>query len=274
MTNQPPPGSEATRSLIREHLRAAFETAAKRSQLSPASLKKYFLLSTPRTGSTGLSYALENAGLGLPFEWFNPAYMNEAASVYGVQQMDMGTYCHLILVGTCNERTRAFGAKVHAGQYQQLLGRGFDLLSLGFDKIYYIERADKLKQAYSLAKGAKSGFWTKETELRANFDPSSVAPVTPAEFAVALTQITAECEYADRTFQNIIARTFSYDDITGPGLGPLVQSIASDLSISEDVKVPELSTRRQSGERDDNNLRSILSYLSPDWQFAKSHDGL
>ncbi len=262
--NEPPPGWEATRAVIREHLQTAFHNASQRPPLSGTSLKKYLLVSTPRTGSTALSHALESAGLGSPFEWFNPAYMNEAVSVYGEGQMDIGKYCQLLFAGTCSIDSLVFGAKVHAGQYQQLLARGFDLLSLGFDRVYYVERADKIKQAYSLAKGTKSGFWSKETELRAKFDPSTIAPITATEFTSALAQIVAECEYAAATFPAALSRTFSYEEITGPGLPAVVKSIASDLSVGETFE-GVLNTARQSGERDDENLRSILSYLTPDW---------
>lgn len=79
---------------IRDDVEQMLETARRssRSLRDILTIKKYFVLSAPRTGSSLFCNALENSGLGWPSEWSHPLFIEQAKLSLQVPELDINDY--------------------------------------------------------------------------------------------------------------------------------------------------------------------------------------
>jgi LPS sulfotransferase NodH len=122
--------------------------------------RSLLIFSTPRSGSTYYSDVLSSAGqIGECREWFNFRYMKAYCNIFQLQDLNFDKYLEFIRAKTSNN-TGTFAVNMHIDQYRQLKQQGIDVLGLSFDLVIYLERAEKIAQAVSLAKASLSDQWS------------------------------------------------------------------------------------------------------------------
>jgi len=265
IAENPAVGMRWTMDLLHRYALRLVVAAEKAAAVAPdiSKVKKYFILSTPRTGSTLLGLALERNGYGWPVEWFNPLYMQQVARVLGVAQLPFHDYLKTVILGTYNPALNVFGVNFHVQQYQLLQRQyGIDLFSqIGFDRGYFVQRRNKVKQAYSYAKSLKTGFWSRESEIEAGYRESVDAEVTPAEFARALSENLDAEDYARRELADRIDRDIAFDDLIGGKLGETLALIQADLGLPPQALESAIPTERQSTAFDEVQLHRLLANI-------------
>ena len=219
------------------------------------------MLSTPRTGSSLFCQALERNGLGWPMEWFNELYLRSAIELLGGSGLNVGAYVQKVILGSANPATKVFGVKFHVAQYLFLKQQGYDLFDIGFDRGYYVYRRNKLKQAYSLAKSRRTGFWSREAEIAGGHTERVEAEVTPLEFAQCLAEVMNECAFADAELRGRTARAYALEDLVRGELPGAVAGAIADLGLPAGEIDASLPTARQSSSSDDARLAALLQAL-------------
>jgi LPS sulfotransferase NodH len=129
-------------------------------------LKRYSILSVPRSGSSLLASALEDTGLlGVPLEYLNQNSIDAWKSLNGHMKYSLDQYLQDI------ERRRTssngyFGMKVHYRHFEQLYGvaafdRALEHLRQQ-DFLILITRDDHLAQAISYFRARATGAWSSD----------------------------------------------------------------------------------------------------------------
>jgi LPS sulfotransferase NodH len=152
-----------------------------------------FISTTPRTGSSLLSEALEFTGLaGIPREYFEPVTEKEWGLKFGIS--GNGDYIEKILAAGTTPNG-VFGAKVHWHQFvhlrrklRSLHGNGIsdlDLVSRSFADVKYVflTRRDKVAQAVSFYKAQRTDVWHVVRSPGAESTPGT--PTQPVAFDLA-----------------------------------------------------------------------------------------
>ena len=222
--------------------------------------KTYLILSTPRVGSNLLCQSLENTEvLGSPSEWFNPLFVREIQTRLGHKQLDFKKYTNTIKKGS-KSSNGVFGIKVHIEHYTHWIKNGFDILDIGFDAHYYIERKDKIAQAYSLAKAKKTNFWTKaETPIGAPPAP----PIKPVDVAFQLLNICSQTDTFETKIARRINRRFDFNELILDDAKTATLQILSDLNIKIPTnKIIQSNVERQSGSKRGDHITRIKKYFN------------
>jgi len=123
----------------------------------------YLVASSPRSGSSLLARALWNRGTaGLPHEYFQRHHREELVQRWGLDG-DLEGYVARLRRLRCSPNG-VFGFKAHFPQIQEsFLDSGIDPFDLFGDlRVVYIYRSDRISQAVSLERAARSGVWTDE----------------------------------------------------------------------------------------------------------------
>jgi LPS sulfotransferase NodH len=129
---------------------------------------RYLICSSERSGSSLLADMLVSTGVaGVPMEYFNKLYMEPIVQPDLPPQAELGRY----LAHLEQRRTTAngiFGIKAHLVQLQRVVGpmqeSNFQNFLRGFDRLIYIERRNRLKQAVSLYRARATGLWSSKHE--------------------------------------------------------------------------------------------------------------
>lgn len=170
--------------------------------------KRVIIFSTLRSGSTFLSDQIASSGLvGAPDEWLNPIWLsalNNAKYASNVLEALDWAACR---TSTTNE---IFSINVQVNHYIYWRKKGFDLLKWGFDDAVYLERKDKLSQAYSLAKARIFNKWD-QTNLPEN-EISGKQNVPLYAILKALSDIYFWSDYFDKVLKPHTSNTISYED--------------------------------------------------------------
>lgn len=226
-------------------------------------IKKYAVISTPRVGSTMLCKSLQTYGrLGNPTEWFNPSYTRELIQLTR-QKINFQNYINLIYLGTINPENHIFGVNFHVGQYMQMKKQGMDVLSLGFDKIYYLERANKFAQAYSYAKGAKSKCWSKESESLLGYTDGMDISISTVELIDKVHEILHDIEYYEEHLQQHVTRSFLYEDFIQDNAYSAVTQICTDFTVEMPcTHIEQPTMQKQATSKDQMQLQRLLESLT------------
>ena len=225
--------------------------------------RKYVIFSTPRVGSSLLGKQLEQTGqLGKPEEWFSSDLISTFLSLTASKSMDIREYADWIIRGTASP-TNIFGVNIHIHQYHHLKNNGIDLLDLKFDKIYYLQRRDKVKQAYSWAKAFKTQCWNKAIEKEAGFPDGIPVEISPLEVAEFLTNICKDRKYYEDNIKQRIKldREFFYLDIIADDCHEAMNSILNDFGLPEARKKMKMQLSRQTNEIDAQRIIEIKQFF-------------
>lgn len=199
----------------------------------------------------------ETGRLGWPGEWINDRYASALTESAGKLRAD--AYLDLIVRGTATSNG-IFGINFHVHQYQRWKERGLDLLKMGFRKIYWIERRDKVAQAFSLAKAMKTDLWSKEIEIAAGYPHGVNVEITPLDVAKSLASITAEVDAVSGLFPKI-DRCFYYEDLAADGGNAALNAVLADFGQELISNAPN-SFQRQSADTDQQACDRIRRYFS------------
>lgn len=225
-----------------------------------AGLRKYCVVSTPRTGSTAFCEVLADTGLGWPLEWFNARYLDVVSAAAGGGSIDIRQYLGLVLFGSANFETGVFGLNLHVGQYKAMLQHGVDVFELGFDRIYYLSRRKKLAQAYSYGKALKTDLWSREAELAAGAAAVPV-PMGARELCERLLQILSDDAFARERLGGRFDTVFVFEDEIGDGFAGATRRVAQDLGFDPAPSPAPLRRVRQSGAADRQALARLAEEL-------------
>ncbi len=227
---------------------------------SPMPTRKIAIISTPRCGSKFFCYSLASTGrFGRPLEWMNIEYVNAYARVLGRENVDLNKYFQFLLMKTTSENG-IFALNFHVQHYLNWRRNKIDLLSLGYDKIYYLYRKDKLGQAISYAKARLSQQWTSGAKPVRNV---SVEKINNSDILAALYDISRQDEYYKVNIAKHVQREYCYEDFTASN--SLFRNVLTDNGIEHrDIQKFTSGISVQRGESDAQKIRDLMSYLRMD----------
>lgn len=226
-------------------------------------VRKYLLLSTPRVGSTLLTKRLkETKLLGEPDEWFTPPLVDAVLNTLGTKTLDTDQYFQMVLNATVGE-SRIFGLNLHVHQYVNLLKTGVDLMNIGFERIYWLRRRDKIKQAYSWCKAHTTQCFSKDDEVAAGFPEGLDVELTPAQVADFLRMICSDSEYYEREFKtkHKVDREFFYLDIVADNCQEAVNGILADFGFPPYELAPRLPMKAQTRDFEKEQIIRLKQYF-------------
>ena len=254
---------------FRGQVEQLFDFAQRKGQGQSIVTRRYLLLSTPRTGSTLLSRQITRLeGLGSVHEWFNWDLMRHVCARMGLKTMMFSKYL-AFLDKAASSADGIYGVNLHVHQYQNMLAKGFDVLKkVPFERIYWIERRDKIRQAYSWAKAQKTLCWSGEAERELGFESGMFVKITASEVAKVLADVCSLNESFMNTVKSVypISGTFIFEDIVKN------HGISEVNQISEDFKQGEISSAvlpkptsiKQSQQADEEQLNHIKKVFGID----------
>lgn len=169
--------------------------------------KRVVIFSTPRSGSTFLADQIASSGLvGTPDEWLNPIWVKALISEnYAKNVLEALDW----VACRTSSPNGIFSINVQLQHYIQWKRDGLDLVKWGFDDAVYLEREDKMSQAYSLAKARLYKKWDQTSTPENHIDASQNIPIYM--ILGALSDIYFWSEYYEKTLKQHIKRTISYE---------------------------------------------------------------
>ncbi|MFM7127750.1 MAG: hypothetical protein ACKO0V_00150, partial [bacterium] len=200
--------------------------------------------------------------LGSPEEWFNPDFITAFLGLQNTTTMDFNLFAEQVIRGSATPNN-VFGVNVHVHQYHQLLNSGIDLLNLQFEKFYYINRRDKIKQSYSWAKAYKTDCWNCTIEKEAGFPDGVPVEISAEEVAQFLHNICKDRNYFDKSIKPRITvnREFYYLDLVADECHLALNSILEDFGLPTTHKKLKLQLSRQSTHSDEDRINEIKKYF-------------
>jgi len=227
---------------------------------SPIPTRKIAIISTPRCGSKFFCYSLASTGrFGRPLEWMNVDYVNAYARVFGLENVDLTNYFQFVLMKTTSGNG-VFALNFHVQHYLNWRRKKIDLLSLGYDKIYYLYRKNKFEQAISLAKARLSDQWSSRAKPVRNV---SVETINNSDILAALYDISRQDEYYKVNLAKHVQREYCYEDFTASD--SLFRDVLTDNGIEhQDIQKFTSGISVQRAESDAQKIRDLMSYLRID----------
>jgi len=228
--------------------------------------RRYLILSTPRTGSTMLAERLNATGkLGYVHEWLNWEFMMHTIRRFGHGELPLADYIRIIDRATTSS-TGIFGVNIHVHQVRSWLAKGFDIFSLGFERVYWLARTDRSAQAYSWAKAFKTKCWSRQMEIALGFTNGLQIEITPLETARFLTAICDDTTYYRNhiTSARQIDREFYYEELAADRCHHAVTTISADFDVAVspiDTVSPEPAALGQSGVQSQDHDRLQLAEI-------------
>lgn len=219
--------------------------------------KKICILSTPRSGSTYFCKMLESTTrFGRPEEWLSPMALEVYFKRLGTSRFDLRRHLHNVLTRTASENG-VFSINMQLRQFIHWKTHGFDPLSMGFDRIIYLERKDKISQAYSLAKARLTDQWYSTQTAKQDYDPKNItnAMILEALHSIGGWEDYFETHLAARTdmliaYEELIARPSILDDV--------LQLCGVEASVDHDPASP---TSIQRTDGDVQRIGAFRAYL-------------
>jgi len=171
---------------------------------------KVAIVSTPRCGSTMFCDTLEKTELfGWPEEWFHDHFIKAYESVLQ-KKFDYKDYLDLITKKTTTDNG-LFSANFHVNHYIYFKERGIDLLDLDFDKVFYLQRNDKISQAISLTIARITGQWTQHQP-----PANTVTEIDVSHSSIInnLHEIMLYEEFYQENLKHYVNREYGYESFT------------------------------------------------------------
>lgn len=222
----------------------------------PAS-RRIAIISTPRCGSTWFCEMLGRTGsFGVPEEWLLPRMVRAFMDFRGLGSVNLFEYLHYI-EGRTTTPNGIFTVNFHIDQYLFWKSRGVDLFRLRFDKVIYLNRQDKVAQAYSYAKAQMTDQWRSYLAPARHVEPQEVSVAKVASALRSLCEWDALYEDHMRQKDDI---QVSYEELS-IDLGRL-KRILDECGVDSEAPIDiETGVRPQSDDADLRRIREIKSYL-------------
>lgn len=231
-----------------ELLKKIYTDLQNRAPKSNTIAKKYLLLSTPRSGSSFFCDYINKNTNAIAGEWLNPRYFqayNQVVHNKNSPDINLNEYLQFVIHRTADEYGNFF-VNTHISDAQFLLSKGFNILNLNFDKIYYIKRQDKIAQAVSLLKAELTDSWSHDTEER-EYDNQKLNIANASKSLAKL----VEMEYIYKNqLKKLTSEEFIYEEFTKDN-GVTIDRFFKQMGFSKPTKQPTLKIQR-------NNKTSML----------------
>ena len=173
---------------------------------------KVAILSTPRVGSTLLSYLLNPYfGESIRREWLHKKFVEAFDKT---KQKDSVIEYLDFLKNEAFTDCDALGLHFHVNQvitWKQDFGIDiFDYFD--FDQVIYMEREDMFAQSYSLAVATESGLWGSEIVNALNITPNFKVQVSEKALNQAYKVLALEKEYCEKHLKRFITHNIGYEN--------------------------------------------------------------
>lgn len=196
--------------------------------------KKILILSTPRTGSTALCNNLSKNGFGDIREYFGGLVMHRYIESLNGIPMNFKEYLHIVFNHGLSQEN-IFGVNVQPDQFIELIARKINILGLKFEKIYLLERRNKLKQAFSFMKSQKTFIYTPDILNMAEMEYGEIeVEADEVHFSFCLNRILREEAYIKNFLTDLPYKRIFFEDIISDKFESCVNSIKEDLDLPLD----------------------------------------
>lgn len=223
---------------------------------------KYAILSSPRSGSTLLSRMLHATGMaGDPLEYLSIYLLELERKRTGNQSLTLTEFLNAMTPRRTSQNG-VFGMQIHYSQFiaafssdamQRFIG--------GFDKLIWVRRRDRMRQAVSMAIARKTRAWSSEETLAVAIDdPAAVHPIdcVHALSIVCKNDFGWEQLITDLSLDVLV---IWYEDLVQdyPGeSAKTLRHLGLDAAVTQ---IPEPVIHRQSSALNDLILESTLAYV-------------
>jgi trehalose 2-sulfotransferase len=224
---------------------------------------RYCILSSQRSGSTLLSRMLFQTRLaGDPLELFNLRLLRLAQVQTGNQSLTPIEFARLMELRRTSPNG-VFGMKIH---YDQML-RAFQSTApnqkmIEFlrqqNRLFWIRRRDRLRQAISLAVATQTNSWSSEEPQKASASSVSCFDCINSLQAISFQDLGWE-QFIN--IANLQARVVWYEDLISD-YEKTCRLVLRDLQLETEVEtVPPAPIRRQSGSANERLYAELRKYL-------------
>lgn len=190
--------------------------------------QKILILSTPRSGSSLLCDVLNNTNVfGYCAEWFNIRYLYAYKEWKKVDNISFKEYFHFIMAKSTTANG-VFTVNAHIEHVNYLRKEGMDILGLGFDKIFFVSRKNKLSQAVSLAKSHLSDAWSADAKEH----DYSKDEIDYHLIVDALKHISDQEKFCEQEIISLIDQTFYYEDFSNISNPKVFEAILDKCAIT------------------------------------------
>lgn len=220
--------------------------------------KKILLLSIPRSGSSWICDQLRlTETFGTPDEWFNTSYFQVYNELFRNGKTKIDEYIKF-LFDTTVTANGVFSIKIHISQFQFWRAMGFEPLSLGFDRIFFLYRIDKIAQAVSLATSEITDIWLQNDQLESPED--FILPKNA--FINALSNIyRQETEFASM-YSDMVDGNFAYEDVVGPDSGYFFSQFFLKSGLMPPPSIPKSEMRKETGFSKKKNVELFKAQIN------------
>ncbi|TMO64188.1 Stf0 family sulfotransferase [Pseudoalteromonas aurantia] len=220
--------------------------------------QKVAIISIPRSGSSLFCNVLEHTNqFGYPLEWICKGFMEGYQRYFKIPDFNITSYIDYVMRKSVT-KNGVFSIHFHVEQYTALLHSGFDIFSLGFDHIYYVNREDKLEQAYSYAKAQITNQWSSnlkcDTEIEGVLSKSLVFE--------SLNSIVKSEEYYEQYLAENIDRVFHYEDFSQLNKTTAYSQVLDDMNIEYGSLQLSTFMQKQRTIEDELAIKKLRAYLS------------
>ena len=227
---------------------------------------RYAILSSPRSGSTLLSRMLFKTGMaGDPLEYLNPYLLKLERTRTGMNNL---TYADFV---KDMERRRTsengmFGMQIHYSHFISAFPGNKLTVPManfirGFDKLIWVRRRDRMRQAVSFAIAQKTGAWSSEERKVVNI--RNAAEVHPIDCLKAL-NIVCRNDYDWETLIDTLkldVHVVWFEDLTQnyhEQSANVVRYLGLDSVVTS---IPAPPIQRQSSDLNEQVLDQLYAYL-------------
>lgn len=223
--------------------------------------RKVAIISVPRSGSSLFCSLLQETNkVGYPLEWICKGFMEGYARHLEVGNFEVASYLDFIAKKTTTDNG-VFSVHFHVDQYIELLDSGYDIFSLGFDKIYYVYRKEKIDQAYSYAKALITNQWASHLEVVTKIDQK----ISISQVLSALVTISKSEEFYDKNLKDRVDREYCYEDFSFLETTTAYGEVLNDLEIFDHNSLLKTYMKKQSTSSDQAEIMKIKEYLYPNF---------
>lgn len=227
---------------------------------------RYAILSSPRSGSTLLGRMLfETRMAGDPIEYLNRHLLAIERERTGKENLTYGEFLKSMEPRRTSENGM-FGMQIHYSQFlaafaSNQVNEAMKRFVFGFDKLIWVRRRDRLRQAVSFAIARRTNAWSSEdSQVNSIHHPSQIHPFECVQALSVVCQNDFGWGRLIKTL-NLDACTIWYEDLAenyDEQCANALRHLRLDASVT---KIPEPPIRRQASGLNEQVLNQLLAYL-------------
>jgi LPS sulfotransferase NodH len=219
--------------------------------------KKIAIFSMQRSGSTHFCRMLGSSNeFGEPREWLNQRALDVYLKSRNIEHLHFPDFLRDVLFKTTTPNG-VFSINIQMNQYIHCREKGFDLLSMGFDKVFYLQRRDRIAQAFSFTKALATDQWMSHQKPKREV-PSRA--ITNSLILYALYSFSKWEEYYRMHVASHVDRTYVYEDVVEDP--SIVQSVFRECGLERpEIDGLSSSIKVQHTDEDADRIEQFRKYL-------------